>query len=250
MEVQVEVFPAYSFQGTVNLNLFRDVANAINEGLKTTLRRGLGGTVTIEPQVILPAGQLQVSAGWKEARDWRAFYGWEVQAGLEPLVGISLQIRPNFLAIAGTAVGIPPQLTDLAGSLFLHLQIGGSIGLSGRGARTAPDAYAIGVRGNGQIWIEVGIGGRAGNEDFISAEIVGSSRTGVTLSANVDYTTGERGGITFNPKLEWNGLTVTVRVITSAAGVEMTNNELITWTVFDPCTIYEPEQPFVLIGNN
>ena len=247
--VQIEAFPCYGCTGSVNINFFRDAANAINDGLKRTVRRGLGA-IEIEPQLTLPSGQMSFSCGWKEHTDWRAFYAWELQAGLEPLIGVALQVRPNLLAIAGTAVGIPPQLTNYAASIFVHLMIGGSVGISGRVAKVGPENMEGGIRANGQVFLELGLGARVGDENLLRAELTGSGRTGITLSTNFSYRSGPGGGLMLQPQLDWNGLSVTVRLVTHAFGAEMTNNELVTWQVFDNLTIWQPPQPWYIIAND
>jgi hypothetical protein len=249
IQIRVEAFPAYSVQGTVNLNVFNDLANLINQKLKDTIQPLTGGEVSVEPQILLPAGNLQVSSGWKENTDWQAYYSWEVIAGIEPLFGMSLTVAPNLAAIAGSLVGIPPQITNYAANIFVSLQVGGQVGISGRMAKVGPGSIQGGIRPDGQLWLQIGLGAKVGNEQIVSAQITGSCKVSVTLKADLAYQSGAGGGLILNPAVSFDGLTVTVRVVTSAGDVEVTNNELCTWTVIGPQGPWQPDKPFVLIGN-
>jgi len=249
----VLAYPAYSIQGTANLqdaaNVVQDITDKLNDIIKPFNEAGKAAGYTTSVTILAPSGTLQVTLGWKESSDTTAYYGWEVIAGLNPFFGMSVKFTVNLLALAGTAVGVPTYLTQYAAGINVGLEFGGQFGLTDRVAQVGPGAIQGGLSANGQVWAQLSLAAVVGNKDVISAQIVGAAKTAFTLAVSVSGQPGK--GIIMNPSLTWNGLVVSVSVITSAYGKEMTNNQLCAWTVMDPWSPpWQPDSPWVLIGNN
>ena len=249
LQARVEAFPCYAIQGTASIqqaaNVVKDVTDKLNSILEPI---GQAISAKVEMTILPPTGTIQVTTGWQENSDNKTYYGWEALVGLNPLVGASLKFSSNLAALAAGACGVPPSLTQYAGGIVVAIEFGGQVGVSGRAARTGPGPLEMGVSASGQIWAQLSIAAVVGNPDVVSAQVVGASKTSFTLTINFSEQSGK--GLVMNPSITWNGLVVSVSVVTNAYKKEMSNNQLCAWTLFDPWNPpWTPKDPWVLISS-
>lgn len=122
--VQIECFPSqyYTLQG--DLSIFKVWADKVNEGWEHWGKSFFSmSPVELAPKITAPTGSFSANWGWKEDKDWRAYYNISSDFGLNPILGIEIKIILSMGTLALTAAGIPPNLAKLAAEHLLDIQL-------------------------------------------------------------------------------------------------------------------------------
>lgn len=261
--VRVESFPSQQQELSLNVALFQDLLEEVNDSLERAFNRSFAG-IRVVPSIVGPTGTLTCRWGWKENTDWRAYFECEVEAGLNPAFGVGVEFRVSLLELGGTsaltAIGVPPpaaqwiaaQAAEYIADLFVFANLQLTYGIVGSGAVRF---FATGSRGgrlriapNATGTIAVGLAARVGNA-FLSCEIRGQVETGLSLTGELSYETGGgRDGLFFNPSIGWPGITVSVTIVFRAGFIEPPEGPGFRWTPVNAATLWQPREPYQLAG--
>lgn len=270
--VLIKVFPSQNYEVKIDINELKDLIDGIRGGITTFMQyfflkpksemnqeerkedkqaqKYEDGTGA---QIEKNKGTLSVKWGWHENDDWRAFYGIEVEAGLDPLFSIAIQPKLSFAQIALTAHGVPPNvakaLADNIADVFLRLDLGFELKLVGThrtklfAAGDNERSGALSIEGTGKLGIV--LGARVGSDWFVAIIATGQARTEVVVGGELEI---KSDGLFLSPKVEVGGLIVELKVVLKAIRKERWKKS-VEYQVFDPWTIYptSESEPFKLL---
>lgn len=150
-----------------------------------------------------PSGQLTIAAGWEEYKDHRAFYGYDIALGFNPLFGLHLRIP------FGPLASIPTWMKKY-GDAYLFVEFKGGINVNGHWGRKSPDKRSLTVDAKGFIQGAVGASLFLMKPNVLKAEVSGG--TGIEGSAETDPETEDN--IRVKLKLTWQGVKGNITVKT------------------------------------
>jgi hypothetical protein len=152
--VTVEVYPDQQYSAEISLDAFGDWVDAVNDAWKNFGLEILNlSPVEISPEIKGPKGYLKGAWGWQENEDWRAYFQFEAEAGLDPIFGVGISVSLSIMKLAATAAGIPPPISSLMAQhiadILLSAGVEGTASLSGkpRGRRFA-QKKSVSVQGS------------------------------------------------------------------------------------------------------
>jgi hypothetical protein len=139
-------------------------------------------------------GAGSIELGWKEhPADHRAYYGYSISLGFDPLLEISGTFQ------LGPAAMIPAWITEY-GNACLFATLAGGISVMGGWGRTSPDEREESVTAEGYVDLKLGASLFLMNADVLEAEVSGSS--GIFAEAEP----AERERPSLDLSLSWRGL--------------------------------------------
>ena len=247
MSITVEAYPADSLSGKIDIDFISDIIKATANRLLSFLNK-FKKVAELELEIIPPQGEISIKAGWKEYTDWRAYYSWELLFGLSTLIGLKCKFAVDLLALAAMAVDVPPGLTDKFAKLDAGVEIGGSIGVNGRVARTGPPdsvELATGLVPSGKLSLAFVIKPKTENGVIADVSLEGSASTGFTVAVDIQPVNGSNGGLVFTPTISMDAIILKLTFTYYAF-----KTDLYSWKISDGWVIYGPDHHFILFGNS
>jgi len=185
----IEKFPNQYFTVEANVSVFQDWVKNINKAWEDWGSKIFNLTpVDITPKLTGPAGSFSANWGWKEDKNWQAYYNVSANFGLNTIFGVEIKIMISMARLALTAAGIPPTLTKLTADHLADIQLSTAANCKGS-LLGSPIAkfYSDGTNkysGEGKFTVDGGVVleilGRVGSDYIISAELSVSGETKVT----------------------------------------------------------------------
>jgi hypothetical protein len=187
--VNIECFPSqyYTVQG--DLSIFKFWSDKVNEGWEQWGKSIFSmSPVELAPKITPPSGSFSANWGWKENKDWRAYYNVSSDFGLNPILGIEIKIILSMGTLALTAAGIPPNISKLAAEHILDIQLSAAANCKASlTGKPAGKFFADGTKeltGEGKFSTEGGVAlellARAGSDYIVSVALSVSGESKVT----------------------------------------------------------------------
>jgi type VI secretion system secreted protein VgrG len=218
--VTIEQFPNQNYKIQVDLKFFTDWVNAVNKAWEDWGEKVMAmSPVALKPKIIEPAGSLSAAWGWEEEKgDWRAYFGLQAEAGLDPVIGIGIEIEVSALKLAGAAFGIPPAVADLGSDHIADILLAGGAeakgSLKGRGKgkfyATGEEKLEgrIALEGSGKVYVK--LTARVGSKYLYQASMEGSAHVELKPKGELTFkregmffsSTGELDPCVFGYKIE------------------------------------------------
>lgn len=245
--VTIETFPNQYHSVEGQLDIFQDWAKKVNEGWETWGKKFFDlSPVSLTPKVTGPTGSFAAAWGWKENSDWRAYYDINASFGLNPILGVEIEIAVSLVKVGLAAAGIPPSLSDLGTKHLADINVFGSAGCKGM-LTGSPHAkyFADGSSeydGQAKFTIEgavkIGLRGRIGSDYVVSAALILYGETKVT---GEDVLELNRDGA-------FAQTTINIDPLTAVAQVEVkyllifTDKKEKKWTPWEQIELYKSDK--------
>jgi len=252
----VESYPSQQVSLTLEAEFFKKWAEAVNKGWKEWGASIMKlGPVKLEPKVTPPTGSLSASWGWKEDSDWQAFFEIAVTAGLDPIIGVGIELKLSIGTLILNGFGVPPPVADLAAEHLADIIL--AIGAEAKAAlKGGPRArfYADGherlvgeltLSGTGKFYAK--ITARIGSDYVASAALTAAGETTIEAEAKGEI---ERSGVYVTPKVTLKPLTVSVKVELKAFYIFSKERELKKWTPWEDVELYQGQKTKLLPGDD
>lgn len=245
--VCVEHYPNVQHAVSVDITLFDDWVKKVNDGIGAFSKTFFSVLpVEIKPQIKGPKGHFNAAWGWKENSDWRVYHEIELDIGLKPVLGFSLEFTISAVKTAGAVAGLPPILTDVVSEHVADIKIGMNFGIEGNlivGPRLK--VFTDGTQepsgqGKGELVGSVGmsITFKAGSKYVVSASAEGSVTTKLTLYGTF---TVDREGIFAQPGLKLDPATLKVEAEFKAFIIYSTSKSK-EWTPWGTIDLWKGEK--------
>lgn len=198
--VTVEAFPADQSTYELRLEGLKEVVKQANKALEMIFKKSWG-PVDFNVKIKEPSGHLTVSTGWDEHTDWRAFYGIQADAGLDPVFGLDFSFQVSLAKVASNvglgSIGIPPpvsswigdHLGDYIADILAAVGVGPQLSIKGGMERKIftsgekEDDGKCTVELQGEVYAH--ITGRLGNEVIAGVEMRGKASSGLNQVGDI-----------------------------------------------------------------
>ena len=243
----IQSFPSDQYSLSVDLEFFKEITEKVNDGIEKWANVVFSlGPVDLEPEIKSPTGRFELGWGWAEHTDWRAYFGWQADIGLDPLFGVSLGFSLSFVKLAATSAGIPGFLSDFItehlADLKVTLTLDGTLVLAG-GPRckffaTGEEQMqgSIDFSVNGSVILK--LTGRVGSDGIVSAQADAGGKTGITGNAESRIV---REGVYMEPSVSLDPLIV-FATFKLRIGRATPIDEEKKWTLFESMELYEGKE--------
>lgn len=218
--VRIESFPNKKSSIEFSLEYFEEWSKKINKGWEKwgKLFFQAGSPVELKPKIDPPTGYASASWGWVESKeDWRTYYDVNAEFGINPIIGISIELSLSMGTLLYTAAGVPPILSNMLAKHIADILV--SIEANSKGSFIgSPHAkfYSTGeneILGIATLSIEgsvtLKITARVGSDYVISASASLSGETKVKGKAKTKL---NRNGLFMTPSATLDPLIVEVSV--------------------------------------
>ena len=250
--ITIESYPntTYSIEG--NLDIFKDWVEKVNKAWGDWGKRIFDvSPVSLTPKLTGPTGSFSGTWGWKEDKDWKAYYDASFAFGLNPIMEVGIELNCSMTKLAGTSAGIPPSLSSLAAEHMADIIVFAGAGCKGTllgspHVKLYPDGHRV-IDGEAKFNVEgkvtLGIRGRIGSDYVVSASLILSGETKVI---GEDALSISREGAEIQT-------TIFVEPLTAIAKVEVkylvifSKSKEKKWTPWQKFDLYKSE-PKKLIG--
>lgn len=130
--ITVEQYPSDKLSYGVKVDGLGYLAKKFNDAWETWGETAFGWSpVTIKPKINAPVGSLKAEQCWKEDdKNWTALHEFAVEAGLDPLLGIEVEVDLSLAVCAGAAVGVPPPVSKFVGKHLADILVGVGLGVN------------------------------------------------------------------------------------------------------------------------
>jgi type VI secretion system secreted protein VgrG len=251
--ITIESFPSQKYSVSVSLEFFKEWSDKINHAWEEWGKKVFElSPVELKPKLDPPQGSLKANWGWKEDKDWRAYFELAVKVGLDPIIGIGIEIEVSALKLVGAAFGVPPVISDLGSQHLLDiLLIGGASAKASLMGGPVAKFYATGeekIQGDASLSgtgsVEVKLTARAGSKYVFQASWTGSGKIEFKPEGKL---TLKREGLFLSSKGELDPLVLGYKIETRMFYFFSKSKE-DTWKVWETITLWETE-PHRLIGS-
>ena len=250
--IKVESFPSQQHSVKISLKVFEEWVDNINKGWEKWGEKVFSfSPIELKPKIIGPHGTFLASWGWKEDESWMVYYEIAADIGLDPILGISIELSLSMVKLAGLAAGIPPVISDLLAKHIADIILSAAAGCKGSftgGPRGR--FYTNGeerISGSAKLSIEGSAGlkltGRVGSDYIASASMTLGGEAKVTCEAKADL---DRKGLFIQPTVKLDPLTVEVKVKLKAFCIFSKEKRLGKWTPWETMDIYKGEKTKLL----
>jgi type VI secretion system secreted protein VgrG len=209
--------------------------------------------VSLKPKITPPTGVLEGAWGWAEDKDWQAFFEVAVRAGLDPVIGVGIELKVSFGTLLLNGLGCPPFISgivaDYVADLYLSVGAGAKASLTGGPkARFYPSGESrivgdLALTGEGSVYLKVTA--KAGSEEMLGASVSAGGETKVVAEAKGEF---DRTGVYLTPGVTLKPLTVTVVVMLKAFSTTR-EKQLGEWTPWDDIELYKGERHRLFPGD-
>ena len=188
LERKVEVYPSQYYSVEGKLDIFQQYVKEINKAWESWGKSIFNlSPVSLNPKLKGPAGSFEAGWGWKENDDWRSYFDVTASFGLNPILGVEIEISISMVKLAMTSAGIPPPLQSLTTEHLADLMVFGSAGCKGSllGSPHAKFFTDNSDKIDGEAIFEIegavklGLRGKVGSKYVVSAELILSGETKV-----------------------------------------------------------------------
>lgn len=196
--VTVETFPNHYHTIEGQLDIFKDWVKKFNDSWEKWGKKFFDlSPVSLTPKITGPTGSFSAAWGWKENDDWRAYYDVNASFGLNPILGVEIEISVSLVKVGLAAAGIPPTLSDLGTKHLADILVFGSAGCKGM-LTGSPHAkfFSDGTKeydGQAKFTVEglvkIGLRGRLGSDYIVSATLILHGETKVIGEDVIDVNT-------------------------------------------------------------
>jgi hypothetical protein len=216
--VTLEVYPDQQYSAEVSLDAFGDWMEAVKESWKNFGLSILNlSPVEISPEIQGPKGYLKASWGWQENDDWRAYFQFEADAGLDPVLGVAIDVKLSVVKLAATAAGIPPPINSFIAEhiadILLSAGVEGKATLSGepRGRRFTTGKWESSAEATFAVSgaLIFALMARIGSKYVISVSIQGSVETRLIGESKSEL---DSKGLFITPVIKINPFTAKIKV--------------------------------------
>jgi len=225
----IEVFPNQQYKAELELKSLEEGFKLFNK-TADYFNKLVGGLCNVV--LIPPAGTFSMEWGWREDKDWRAYYLIAIEADLKPIIGVKAEMKATFTQLAATSIGIPPALSKFAKKFTLadlYLKFEASVQVKVKGQKryqlysrgdtlSMEEAIQLGVEASGLLEGAVEVG-----SDLIKAAGFCKAKAGakaevkfVAEGALYVRASGSKSGVEINYSAELKPVELTVFVETSA----------------------------------
>jgi Toxin PAAR-like domain len=221
----IKTYPDSEFEGEIDLNPLKTIKNMV-DALQSTAKAKPG--INRDHEIKLLEGRIGGNCKWAEHTDWRVFFAFQITIGYKPLFGAMVKwyIPLPYIAPIQRAI----RKFEL-GKLEAFLRLNGSIELVGGFGRTRPGGVGGDITLTGKLSADVGLEVAIG-KNLIAAEAFGTS--GITGEAKARF----GGGAFLDLKIEWDGLSVTLKVTTTVWWLTFVETEA-KFVLVEPKKLYE-----------
>ena len=249
------MYPSEQYSVEGNLDAFAKWAEKINKSWEAWGAKFFKASpIELAPKITLPTGSFSAAWGWKEDSDWRAYFGVSCSFGLNPVLGVALEVKVSMVSVGLTAVGIPPVISKFAADHIADLYIKAKAGCqatlqgspSGKFYTDGESAVSGSLKSTVSGSVSLGGGVKAGSEYIIAIEFSFDIEAKVTGEEDIE--------------LNGDGLFVQRKInlapLTGIATVKKTyftiggNTKTDTWTPFpDPIVLYKGDKEKIFPGD-
>jgi type VI secretion system secreted protein VgrG len=246
--VTIESYPSQQYSVELSTKFFEDWVKTVNKGWEEWGDKIMGvSPVELKPKLTGPKGKASLSWGWKEDKDWRAYFEIAADIGLDPILGVGIEVEVSLVKVAGASAGIPPCITDLAHEHLADIFVTG--GAEVKGCFTGGPRgrfYATGeerIIGEATLSIEgklsLKLTGRVGSDYIASASVNVGGETKITGKAKAEL---ERKGLFVQPSVVLKPLKVEVVINLKAFKIFSREEKIGKWTPWEDVDLWKGEK--------
>jgi len=251
-ELQIECFPEQQASIQVDMEVFRKWSKEINKAWEKWGEQFFGASpVELKPELKPPAGSFAAEWGWKEDDDWRAYFLFSADIGMDPIIGASIELSLSVAKLALTAAGIPPPISSLTAKHVADIKVYAKAGCQAS-LKGGPRGqfYATGQRStSGEATfasegsVTIGLSARVGSDYVVSATAAAEGQVKVTGEVKTEL---DVQGLFVTPSMKLSPFTATVSVKLKAF-VVYTKTDEKKWTPWkDEIPLYEGKKTKLL----
>lgn len=251
LEKTIEVYPNHYYSIEGKLDIFREWEKEVNKAWEDWGKSIFDiSPVSLKPKLTGPAGSFKAGWGWKENNDWRSYFDVTADFGLNPILGVEIEISVSLVKLAMTSAGIPPTLQSLTTEHLADLQVFGGAGCKGKvqgspHGKFFPDGSHE-IDGEARFEIEggvkLGLRGKLGSKYIVSAELILSGETKVK---GEDLLELNSSGLYVQSRMNLEPLEAVAKVVVKYL-VIFSKSEEKKWKPWDAMEIYKSEKKKLL----
>ncbi len=231
LSTTVEVFPSDTYEVKGEISLFKDWVKEVNEAWESWGKSIFNlSPVELKPSIKGPSGTFGGSWGWKEDSDERVYYDVNLEFGLNPILGVGIELKVSFAKIGLAAAGVPPVISDFAANhlldIFLKLGAGCQANLLGSPHHKFYTDGSKSVDGEAKFSLEgeilLGLAARVGSDFVVSCQVEGE---GKCKAVGEDVVAIDRTGVSLQTTVKLEPFVGTVKLTTKMFKIRSKTNE-------------------------